>query len=818
MQRLHVFRAAAVGLALASLAPHARSQPTPVVTDAQAQARQIFAAIEAIKFELLKAQQPDGSWADPPQSYGKGGHTAIVTWALLQAGQDPFSPPIRKALDNLLTVDMDGVYNRSLRCMVMAAIARIDPTSKYARAMHADAKFLVDSRLANGQWTYHSPRAPRASRFGDNSNTQFAILALREAAVAGAAMPAGFWPSVSRYWEGVQNEDGGFNYGSAGGSSYGSMTAAGLASLFIAEDMARGARCCVGALPEPMQGSLDWLSGNFKADTNPNAGQWWLYWLYSVERVAEMSGYRYFGPHDWLGEGGAVISSRVGGDPGRFELYEQAFALTFLAKSVAPMVCNKLQFGDDWNPNPLDAPHVSRYLSSDVFERHLNWQILDLGAPLTMYHEAPILLVTTSSWPDPKDPVSQLLAERLYEFCETGGTVLVDHTCSVSAGFAKDFRAFLKRVWPDRELEMLPANHPIYQAHFPLDRDVPLAGLGNGCRQLVLLNQGKARLAGAGEGRDRDEKPDDRDRSVAGTATRPGSDAAAGTEGEGRTSADAAAPVQGIDLSCTWQKAHVAAEPAAFRIAANILMYATDKQLRPKLEPPSSLPRAVGGGQSGMPVARLRYDGNWNPCPLALPMLGQVLEARAGLGLRVGTTSLEPGSLLGTKVLVISGQGRKDWTQNEVEAIRTFIQGGGCVLGDALMGDRAFAASLRRLAAATMMLPPRPILEADPLITGRFDSRAFDLSRVQYSRALRWRKGAAGPPALEGVRLAAGGAPPVGPAAQGGPAAGRWAFIISPYDLTNGLTTARPFDMQGYAPDDAARIAANCMLYFSARR
>ena len=130
--------------------------------------------------------------------------------------------------------------------------------------------------------------------------------------------------------------------------------------------------------------------------------------------------------------------------------------------------------------------------------------------------------------------------------------------------------------------------------------------------------------------------------------------------------------------------------------------------------------------------------------------------------------------------------------------MRDYVRKGGCVLADALMGDREFAESLRRLAAAALEAPARPIPDNDPLITGKFSEKAFPLGKVQYSRTLRWRKGVAGPASLEGVQVK-----------------GRWAFVISPYDLTNGLTTAKPYGTLGYEPDDATRIAANCMMYFA---
>ena len=252
------------------------------------------------------------------------------------------------------------------------------------------------------------------------------------------------------------------------------------------------------------------------------------------------------------------------------------------------------------------------------------------------------------------------------------------------------------------------------------------------------------------------------------------------------------------DLSCTWQKALVKEQPAAFQIAANLYMYATDKSFRTKLEPRSRLARDAGLATQLLPVAQLQHANNWNPCPLAMPMLGDALRARAGFGLEVQPAALDPAKLFGRKILVITGQGKMDWTGQQVTAVRDFVKAGGCVLADCLMGDKDFAESLRKLAASALMSPPRPIPDNDPLITGKFSPQAFNLGKVEYSRTLRWRKGVAGPASLEGAKQD-----------------NRWAFIISPYDLTNGLTTAKPYGVMGYEPDDATRIAGNCLLYFA---
>ncbi len=328
MQRPRIGHLVCIGLVLGAACPGSLAQQPPDPPPSQAQ--QVLETIEALKARLLKEQKPDGSWSEfgwPwSSSIVAGGHTALAAWALLQAGQDPFSEPIHKAVASLLTTSMIGTYNRSLRCMLLASLARIDPVGKYARAMQSDAEYLLQSRLGNGRWSYANPggsakgrsyTTPDSSLNGDNSNTQFAVLALREAAMAGAAVPQNVWREIRDYWVTDQNDDGGFGYNLSDKTSYGSMTAAGTASLFITEDMVRGGRCCAGEQPESIVKALGWLSANFSSTQNPRHEAYYMYWMYSIERVAETSGYRSFGDHDWFREGAAAIVQNFRRRPGR---------------------------------------------------------------------------------------------------------------------------------------------------------------------------------------------------------------------------------------------------------------------------------------------------------------------------------------------------------------------------------------------------------------------------------------------------------------------------------------------------------------------
>ncbi len=86
-------------------------QPDQAETHERIEAEDILGTLNALKKELLKAQKPDGSWEGTSWPFTimaiKGGQTALVTWALLQAGEDPFSEPILKAANYLLSIEKE---------------------------------------------------------------------------------------------------------------------------------------------------------------------------------------------------------------------------------------------------------------------------------------------------------------------------------------------------------------------------------------------------------------------------------------------------------------------------------------------------------------------------------------------------------------------------------------------------------------------------------------------------------------------------------------------------------------------------------------
>ncbi len=609
LNRLVAVTVTVLGL-LASIAASARAEVT---------AEQVRAAIDRGVNYLLKQQRDDGSWRDysgDANGNYSGGVSALCTLALLNAGVDLDQEKMQKALRHLRTIPPAATYVVSLQTMAFARAK----AEKDRALIDRNVEWLQRSQIVAGKyqgaWTYHVPG--NSASDGDNSNSQFALLALHEAERAGVSTSDQTWRLAEKYWENDQNADGSWGYTKFNWKGSGSMTCAGIASLVIAADKVQSSdarvagnhiECCVAHRPgdtDRIERAIEWLGKNYSVTSNHPYGDYWtLYYLYGLERAGRLTARRFIplpsrpgrsNRADWYREGADRLvrqqdrlsgfwRGRGGGDDN--PLVGTSFALLFLSKGRWPVLLGKLQYGggDDWNHHRSDVGNLTRYVETR-WRRDLTWQVIDLRlASVEDLLQTPVLYLCGSQSPLPQAPADRKkLAHKLRDYLDRGGFLFAEADCGCG-DFDEGFRDLMREVFPEPEfkLQLLEPEHPIWRAEEKIDpRQLrPLWGIESGCRTCVVY-----------------VPPDP-----------PG--------------------IPRPSLSCLWElsqpgrgikySAAVQAQvDAALSLGINVLAYATDRELKTKESFfPAATTRQAGDQpkRGQMEVANLRHPGGCNVAP-----------------------------------------------------------------------------------------------------------------------------------------------------------------------------------------------------------
>jgi len=658
----------------------------------QVTAGELRQKIALLAAEVRAAQRSDGSFR------GNGGNwpigqTSFAVLALRAAGVPADDAGIVRAVEFLVSREpgeSQGVYETSLKIM---ALQSVDPV-RHLDGISAGALYLIEAQQGSGGWSYGR------SGSTDNSNSQFAILGLHAAAMAGAKIPDAVWQAAHNYFSAGQNADGGWAYRVRSGSSYGSMTAAGVASLYVCDlwlHVSRG-QCGVYADARRVQAGLQWLARNFSVTRNPNKDSWKFYYLYGLERAGTILARRYIGPHDWYREG----VEHLVGDPEQMVLapvrnewkyLQQCYMLLFLAKGNAPLLIQKAEWPGAWSSYRYDLRFLTQRVGQELGQS-LDWQIVPLEAPLDQLMGAPILYLSgrgTFQW-----TAEQI--GRLQDYIQAGGFVLVE-----SAGgdlvFDRVFRGFVREHLSDYSLEALPADHPIYSCYFhiPVGERPRLEAVKGPCWISVLY-----------------------------------------------------AP---RGLSCPWDVADW--EHVNFKLGTNIAAYVTGlEDLQGKLvEPVYYTParREPEVRRGAFTLGQVVHGGDWQPHKTAWRKVLELANQKAGLQVysRPLPIRVDVESPFQAHMLYLTGVQELALSADARDALKRYVERGGFIFAEAACGSARFDRSFRELMAA--MFPEQ---ELSPLPVGHALYEIGEpIGHVVYSRAVREAEPGLERPVLEHIEV-----------------------------------------------------------------
>ena len=753
---------------------------TPVRGDVSAD--QVRRSIRGGIGYLKKDQKVNGSWTDHP-GY-PGGVTALCTLAMINAGVPVSDPAVQRALKYVRSLGKPRmVYSTSLITMFLCA-AEPDKDATLIR-LNVDwlEKIQIKTGPYRGSWAYSERNIT-----GDNSNSQFALLALHEAERAGVKVKESTWHSARDYWLSMRKEDGSWGY-VKGEPSTGSMTCAGIASLLITSGKVHqgdakvqgGTVQCCGAQSndEPLRQALDWLGAKFSVERNPNPysglranldQRHLYYYLYGVERVGRLSGNRFIGLHDWFRAGAEFLVGAQDKLSGFWRgdyhseqnaLVATSFALLFLAKGRRPILISQLKHGrgDGWNPHRSSVKNLTHRMEQR-WRRDLTWQTIDARtATVDDLLETPVLFISGRDSLE----LSSDQKNNLREYINQGGFIFAEACCG-GVGFDRSFRALMKELFKDSSMQLLPPEHPVWYAEEKVDSDYlrPLYGIDACCRTSIIYCP--------------------------------------------------------QDLSCFWElncdgrdsaySAKVQAEiEACIRIGENVVTYATNRELKNKLDRPQftlnrSAPKQPERGVLYIP--KLMYAGGGDEAPNALPNLLNAFREKAQM--RVGVENRKvfaTDPLLFTyPLLFMHGRRAFRFTAAERSALALFVERGGVIVADSICASPEFSTAFRREFSA--IFPTHKLARIPtrhPLFTRDFGG--YDLNQVT----------------LRDPQMRAGDDPltahlkKTSPLLEGLQIDDRISVVFSPYDISCALENGSSLQCKGYVKDDAARLSINIILF-----
>jgi len=724
---------------------------------------------------LIKQQQPDGSWREKKHNHAQQacGHSELALLTLIYTGEHPNREYVSNALDAVVARPLDYTYAICCRVMALAHVQNklIGKKRDLVRAaLQRDVKWIVSTQGPKGGWGYTGMSGGRSSRvYEDLSNSQLVILALREAGLAGIEIPRRTWQRAqTRYFQ-SQHTDGSWSYiDRADAEGYGSMTAAGLATIFITLDnldVASGCPCAAGRsgsrnaeIDRRIDKALEWLEKHFKVDKNPNGkrrreGRVY-YWQYSVERVGAAAGYKYFGGRDWFKEIATHLLKAQQGDgswDGKYgKLVSTCFAVMFLFKGRGPILFNKLEFDGLWNNHRRDIYNLTSYISKNK-EQICHWQIVNLKAPVSELHDAPILFIT----PEAPPPFDEKAKAKLRQFTDTGGTILFEASCG-NADVRKWFHEFIAEVWPEWKLKPLGPDHYSFTDPYKLHKRPEVLGLDDGLRTFLFY--------------------------------------------------------AGDDISCPWHQKAYASRGYLFNWGINLVAYATDAApLRAKLADRAPKPderykkqSVAAGRKKSLSVARLMHPGDWN-VGVHYKGFGRVTtfaKDKAGLSVEAKESGVDAAGLTGHDVAFLTGSKAFEMGAGDVAALKAFAAKGGFLWCEAAGGSLDFNGSFRKLAQQAGWRITL-LAKGHPLMSGRMGGpKGFDLTtNVRFRRALKVAR--TGRPQAELHGIFDGD---------------RMVGVYSPLDVVFCATPYQACMCRGYKMPDAEAVATNILLFAASDR
>jgi hypothetical protein len=567
------------------------------------------------------------------------GLDTLAVYALMQAELathdrriDIHSQFMIDAINAVKKFPMSSDYVTYARALRATALALYDRSEDHF-VIKQDVDWLLNSQ-EHGGFTYNN-QFPRQTdyAFWDNSNSQYGLLGVWSGAEAGVQVPLEFWRDVRTHWTKCQRPDGQWTYRQDQPDPSRSMTLAGIASLFVAQDYLDSSEYAdeVGRPPfDPaLQRAMDWLErGENSVIALPNGADYYTYYaLYGLERTGLASGFKFYGEHDWYRERAQDIIARQdsqgswGSGAGLYEaIVDTSYSLLFLARGRHPILMNKLRYDGDWANRPRDVANLARFASEEL-ERPLNWQVVPLNRDWRDWTDSPILYLAGDKPP----PLTQDDKDKIKAYIQNGGLLLTQ-----ADGGSEPFTNYIQylghQLFPQYSWTDLPPGNVLFTVTYRLS-DLPrIQVITNGSRILMIHCP--------------------------------------------------------TDMTRLWQHRIETADTSSLELGVNLALYAAGKsELKNRLEG-GYFEMPPGPPAAGIALGEIKYDGNWAPEPAAWPRARRWFRQQTTLDIDVQTIPMENLAELHPPIAHLTGTTKMNLTDEQLKSLKAYVENGGVLLID----------------------------------------------------------------------------------------------------------------------------------------
>jgi len=342
--------------------------------------------------------------------------------------------------------------------------------------------------------------------------------------------------------------------------------------------------------------------------------------------------------------------------------------------------------------------------------------------------------------------------QNLRQYAINGGLLIFD-TCCGRSEFADSVKKELALIFPEATLELLPPDHPLFRCYYDITsvklidgKEIapPIYGIDIGCRTAVVFSP--------------------------------------------------------YDMSCGWDMhqhpdALAIHYDDALKLGANLIAYSTaTKAMGMSLAESRVYVDADTTRWDKFRVAQIVHDGQWNPDPAGLSTLLDTIAGSTNVKTSFDRAELKLSdpSIGAHPFLYMTGHKDFELSDDEVLALRRYLQSGGFLFADACCGREGFDLAFREQMKRVL---PDAEFQLIPANHGIY-RRPSQITSVQYTPAAQAQMKDSTAPALEGISVD-----------------GKLAVVYSKHDLGCGWELKpHPYAM-GYEARSAINLGINVILY-----